>query len=82
MKTFSKSFDSSICGEQNIPFHLATRHSKVFQLLMSAIDIIKCSVIRFVIKISPSFPKVIPQFTLTNQVSDNILNYSMQQSPS
>ena len=73
MKNLSKMSDSSICGERNIPVHLASRHSKHSQLLISAIDIIKPRVRSYATKISPYFPKVFPECTLTNQVSDNIL---------
>jgi hypothetical protein len=69
MKNLSKMSDSTICGEQNISFHLAS-HS---QLLISATDIIKPRVRSFATKINPSFPKAFPGYTLTNQVSDNIL---------
>jgi hypothetical protein len=69
----SKISDSSIYGEQNIPVHLVSRYSKLPQLLISAIDLIKLSVRRFATKINPSFPKTIPECTMTNQASDNIL---------
>jgi hypothetical protein len=41
LKNLSKILDSSICGENNIPVHLASRHSKLFQLLISATDVTK-----------------------------------------
>jgi len=41
--------------------------------MISATDLTKLSVRRFATKISQFFPKVLPECTMTNQASDNIL---------